>query len=91
VRNAGLTYFSFQSPGVLLAASTRLLDARDDFEEQRICIEMSYGVVMLYSKCIEVRDVSLLYVTQLTDILRVKLRIIGTLYRVDYQQCPLRR
>lgn len=52
---------------------------------------MSYGVVMLYSKCIEVRDVSLLYVTQLTDILRVKLRIIGTLYRVDYQQCPLRR
>lgn len=50
-----LTNIASNSPGVLLSAATRLLDARNDFEEQRICIEMSYGIVQLYAKCIEVR------------------------------------
>ena len=47
-------FFNVHRPGVLHAAAARLLDARDDFEEQRVCVEMSYNIVLLYLKCIEV-------------------------------------
>ncbi|TDL29911.1 hypothetical protein BD410DRAFT_780416, partial [Rickenella mellea] len=45
----GTSWIGKAIPSALLCASTRLLDARDDFDEQRMCIEMACGILSLYA------------------------------------------
>ena len=46
-------------PAVLLSTANRLLEARDNFAEQRVLVEMAYAVVSLYSAHLDVRDLYL--------------------------------